>query len=88
MREYVFNVDMVPAEDDEYDEPPELDNAEDSSDDESYAPDEDVMMRMTTLTNSKMWSTTKTTLKRVKHPEEAVETEYNVTYLCQIKRAT
>ena len=39
MREYVFNVDMVPAEDDEYDEPPELDNAGDSSDDESYAPD-------------------------------------------------
>ena len=32
---------MVPAEDDEYDEPPELDNAADSSDDESYAPDKD-----------------------------------------------
>ena len=32
---------MVPAEDDDYNEPPDLDNDADSSDDESYAPDED-----------------------------------------------
>ena len=40
-QEYVFDLDVVPAEDDEYDESPELDNAADSSDGESYAPDED-----------------------------------------------
>ena len=40
-QEIIINFDVVPADNDEYEEPPELDDAYDSSDDESYAPDDE-----------------------------------------------